>query len=47
MHADSVRLLRLEEYALVYTATEIQTERNLLGGTRRYSTPMGTVPARA
>jgi hypothetical protein len=42
-HADSVKLLTLENYALAYTANEVLTERNLFGGPRRYSTGRGTV----
>jgi hypothetical protein len=43
VHADHVRLLSLEDYALHYTAKEVQNERNLLGGVRRYSTGDRTV----
>jgi hypothetical protein len=43
VHADKVKLLGVEDYALHYTAHEIETERNLLGGPRRYSTGRGTV----
>ncbi len=42
-HADSARLLALEDYALHYTASEVERERNLLGGPRRHSTGSGTV----
>ena len=35
-HADKARLLSLQEESLSYTAHEIETERNLLGGSRRY-----------
>lgn len=43
VHADKVRLLGVEEYGLAFTAHEIETERNLFGGPRRYSTGSGTV----
>ena len=43
VHVDKVKLLGVEEYGLTYTAHEIETERNLLGGPRRYSTGSGTV----
>lgn len=42
-HADRVVLLSLENEALTYTANEVETENNLLGGPRRYSTGSGTV----
>jgi hypothetical protein len=43
VHADGVRFIRLEEYALHYSVHEVETERNLLGGPRRYSTGTRTV----
>lgn len=43
VHATTARLLSLEEDVLQYTATEIENERNLLGGVRRYSTGNRTV----
>lgn len=42
-HADRARLLSLEDEALHYTAREVQNERNLFGGVRRYSTGDRTV----
>jgi hypothetical protein len=43
VHADKVKLLGVEDYGLTYTAREIETERNLLGGPRRYSTGSGSI----
>ena len=43
VHADKVKLLGVEEYGLAFTAHEIETERNLFGSPRRYSTGSVTV----
>jgi hypothetical protein len=43
VRADTARLIALEDHLLVYTAHEVETERNLLGGPRRYSTGERTV----